>query len=92
MGDHADDLINSMIDHWGYYDPPRRRSIQKGVGLFMWASANGVIPMESMTTMHILNAMKVCERNGNTGKLKQLGEILEKRSQQEPYVPHKEEP
>lgn len=74
MGEYADDMIERMI--WGPLPKRVRRSFQAGSGDFMWRTAEGeLINMYNMTREHRLNAIEVCLRKGNSGKLKQLQQV-----------------
>lgn len=53
----------------------KRRTFQSGSGDFMWRSAEGVVNMYDMTPEHRDNAMEICRRRGNSGKLKQLEQV-----------------
>jgi len=85
MGEHADDIINRMIDGsfgWGNRRP--RKTFQSGSGNYKWKTANGhVIDMKDMSTRHLRNCIRMCESNGNTGKGDQLKEVLEIREAEE---------
>lgn len=79
MGDAADAALEYFEDHWCNFRPKRRRTFQSGSGDYMWRTEDGVIPMASMSTAHLMSAMKVCQEKGNSGKYKQLSETLWKR-------------
>jgi hypothetical protein len=77
MGEIADAMIDRMIfgvahDH---RRSRRRPTYQSGTGDFMWRSGEGLINMYDMTPEHRENAMEVCRRKGNSGKLKQLQQV-----------------
>lgn len=55
---------------------PRRPTAQSRTGNFMWQSREGVISMYDMTPEHLRHAIAVCEQYNNTGKLRQLEEVL----------------
>lgn len=78
MGEIADAMIDRMIfgeNH--YFERSRRRpTFQSGTGDFMWRTAAGeLLNMYDMTPDHRENAMEVCRRKGNSGKLKQLEQV-----------------
>ena len=79
MGEHADDLINRMIDGsfgWGG-GRQRRKTFQSGSGQYKWKQANGqVIAMKDMSIRHLGNALRMAEAHGNTGKADDLREVL----------------
>jgi len=85
MGEEADDMIDRMI--WGSpFKPSRkRRTYQSGVGDFMWRSAEGPINMYDMTPEHRENAMEVCRRKGNSGKLRQLQQVQDEMRKARPH-------
>lgn len=84
MGEHADYLIDQMIDgHWNSHRPRRSRGgFHKGVGAGMWKSNEGIIPMTDMTTAHIMNSVSMCEKTNNTGKKAELEAELQRRQQE----------
>lgn len=66
-----------------WFHPPHRsrKSFQKGIGNFKWRQADGsVVDMRSMSTQHILNALRMCESRGNTGKGEQFKQVLAERA------------
>lgn len=82
MGEIADDIIDSYID--GFVDcwgsrPPRRASgnYQSGTGNYRWRDTDGTLwDMRLMSYDHLRNALAVAERKNNTGKAKQLREVM----------------
>jgi DNA-binding IclR family transcriptional regulator len=87
MGEMADEMIDRMIfgrNH--YYERSRKRpTYQSGSGDFMWRSAEGLINMYDMTPEHRENAMEVCRRKGNSGKLKQLEQVQREMRKARPH-------
>jgi hypothetical protein len=81
MGEHADDIIDSMMDSWDNFSDYRRiPNFQKGVGNYMWRQGNlEIIDMHNMSNDHLANAIKICEKRRNTAKKKQLEEVLRDR-------------
>jgi hypothetical protein len=77
MGEEADYLIDRMIfgASYDFRRSRKRRTFQSGTGDFMWRSSEGLINMYDMTPEHRENAMEVCRRRGNSGKLKQLEQV-----------------
>lgn len=77
MGEFADAMIDRMIFGVAhdFRRSRKRRTYQSGSGDFMWRSGDGLINMYDMTPEHRENAMEVCRRKGNSGKLKQLEQV-----------------
>jgi hypothetical protein len=76
MGDAADDMFDMMLRQALWTPSRRRRTFQSGTGDFMWRNGAGeLINMYDMTPEHRENAMEVCRRKGNSGKLKQLEQV-----------------
>lgn len=60
--------------------PPR--TWQAGSGDFKWRTKEGVVlDMREMADSHLQNCLRMCERDGNTGKAKQLRTVLKERAQ-----------
>ncbi|TAU51268.1 hypothetical protein ELI44_32910 (plasmid) [Rhizobium ruizarguesonis] len=86
MGEMADEIIDRMIFGGHYNGRSRRRpTYQSGSGDFMWRSANGLINMYDMTPEHRENAMEVCRRKNNSGKLKQLQQVQDEMRKARPH-------
>lgn len=56
---------------------PRRLTCQSRTGDYRWRSRDGVVNMHDMTIFHLENAIAVAATYRNTGKLRQLKEVLE---------------
>lgn len=79
MGEIADEIIERMIGEYREYRP--RGTYQSGSGARCWRTASGqVLPMESMTTEHLQNALRMCERQRNSGKAKDIRAVLRERA------------
>ena len=78
MGEIADQIVDQMMFGGGCHTL-RKRGFQSGSGNFMWRTSSGLVAMKSMTDEHLRNAIRLCEKNGNTGKLRQLQQILDGR-------------
>ena len=88
MGEIADDLINQFIDQLSAAPRRRRGSLQKGTGEGRWKTASGeILEMSGMTTEHLMNCIKFCNRTGNTGKLRELNAELQSRANDGPDQP-----
>jgi len=68
VGDTADDLFDALSPQT-FYRSRRQATYQSGTGDFMWRSSEG---LNDITPEHRANAMEVCRRKGNSGKLNQL--------------------
>lgn len=85
MGEITDQIIDRFI-----FGPPSRtkskpRTWQAGSGQRCWRTATGeVVAMETMTDAHLRNALRMCERNGNPGKAKDIRAVLYERSIRKP--------
>lgn len=81
MGDAADDAFDTWLrNEAGFYRERKPDNYQRGSGNYMWRQANGiVVDMHEMTNDHISNAIKICRKYNNTGKLAQLEEVLRDR-------------
>lgn len=82
MGEYADAIIDRMMWSYDCHNPRRRqRTFQSGSGNFIWRTGTGEeIPMLSMTDDHLANAIRMCERTGNSGKERQLRQVLADRN------------
>ena len=76
MGEIADQIIDRLIDSWGF--KPRRRSTwQSGSGNYMWRDGNGnLIDMWDMSEEYLMNCIEMTHKKGNPGKRKQLLHVL----------------
>lgn len=81
MGDEADAIMDrAMFEYYEREFRPRHRGYQHRTGRHCWRNADGIIlDMYSMSTEHLRNAAEVCKRNGNTGKLADIEQVLEER-------------
>lgn len=65
-----------------------RRRPQRGTGDFMWRTADGdVVNMYDMSAEHRENAMNLCRRRGNSGKLAQLEQVQREMEKVKRYEP-----
>jgi hypothetical protein len=81
MGEEADYYIDKYIDNLeNDWEPRKVKSYQSGSGNFAWrTSDNLVMDMHTMSDEHIINAITLCSRFGNTGKKDQLQQVLRER-------------
>lgn len=78
MGEMSEYLINRMMDQRSSTSKPK--TFQSGSGNYMWRDRSGVaISMRKMTDEHIMNAIQICKKHGNSGKMLQLKEVINER-------------
>lgn len=78
MSEFTDNLINRMFfdgDRKSFKE--KKRTFQAGSGNYKWRKSDGtVVNMKDMTTAHLKNAIDICKKKANSGKLEQLEEVL----------------
>ena len=76
MGEIADQIIDQIIDQMVFgprrSSKRRRTNPQRGVGKGRWMSSQGALEISDMEDEHIVNAILMCRRHGNTGKEREL--------------------
>ncbi len=88
MGEAADDAFDSALREYDGSDEtdpflyhPKGSNYQKGTKAYEWRISDGsIVAMDSMADIHLLNAIKLCNKFGNTEKKRHLVITLNRRS------------
>ena len=79
MGEYADYEVERMMDNTDYLADVIDQRLRRNM-TGKWGTKDGrILNIADMTDSHLRNAMALCERRGNTNKVREFKQEIERR-------------